>query len=353
VLNRLSRYLLGETTWLYIVGVLAFCLLLSVDRMVSWASFFIEQKAPPSEVGNIMLFSLPEFLHLAMPAAIAFGVLLATGRLAKDSELKAAYSSGVAPLRLLAAMLFFGLVISALTLLNNGYILPRSEYNKEATIARIFKTLPPAETQRDVAYRTTDNGIFYAGRISRDEGMNRNEASLSGVLVRQEDGTTITAASGIWDSDKKTWTLTGAQIVTPDGKAAMQREKVLDFDVRTPDKQLTQDKYLTLSDLWQRVSSQGEIGGGAREALYVFHQRIADALSAFIFALIACVLGLELHGRSAGFGWTIVLILVFWVLWTLSQNLFEQGVLSPVMGAYFSVFIMGAIGAGLAWWRLR
>ncbi len=353
MLNRLSRYLLNETIWLYIFGVLAFCLLLSVDRMVSWAYFFLEQKAPPRQVGNIMLYSIPEFLHLAMPAAIAFGVLLATGRLAKDSELKAAYSSGVAPLRLLAAMLFFGLIISALTLLNNGYILPRSEYNKEATIAEIFRTLPPAETQRDVAYRTTDGGIFYAGRIGRDEGMTRAQAALSGILVRQEDGTTITAANGVWDSDKKIWTLTDAQIVAADGQASMQSEKVLEFDVRNPEKQLTQDKYLTLSDLWQRVQSQREVSGDAREALYTFHQRIADALSALVFALIACVLGLELHGRSAGFGWTIVLILVFWVLWTLSQNLFKQGVLPPMMAAYFSVIIMGAVGAGLAWWRLR
>jgi lipopolysaccharide export system permease protein len=353
VLNRLSRYLLGETIWLYVFGVLAFCLLLSVDRMFSWAKFFIDQEASPSAVGSIMLNSLPEFLHLAMPAAIAFGVLLATGRLAKDSELKAAYSSGVAPLRLLGAVLFFGLVVSGLTLLNNGYILPRSEFNKDAKIAEIYKTVPPAEMQRDVAYRTIDNGIFYAGKIQREEGMARNQAALSGILIRQQDSTTITAANGLWDSDKKLWTLTNAQTIKADGESIIQNEVTLDFDVRNPDQQLIQDKYLTLSDLWQRVQDQREVSGDVRKALYTFHQRIADALSALVFALIACVLGLELHGRSAGFGWTIVLILVFWVLWTLSQNLFEQGILSPIMAAYFSIILMGTVGAGLAWWRLR
>jgi lipopolysaccharide export system permease protein len=352
VLNRLSRYLLGETTWLYIFGVLAFCLLLSVDRMVSWASFFIVQQAPASKVGGIMLNSVPEFLYLAMPAAIAFAVLLATGRLAKDSELKAAYSNGVAPFRLLGAMLFFGAIVSALALLNSSYLLPKAEQNKDRLVEEIFTTLPPAETQRDVAYRTTDNNIFYAGRIRRDPGV-FNTAELNGVLIRKADGTTITAANGTWDSDKKTWTLQNAQSVDPEGQAGLPSEVVLPFDVRNPNQQLTEDEYLTLGDLWQRVQDRRAEGGETRDALYTFHKRVADALSALVFAFIACVLGLELHGRSAGFGWTIVLILVFWVLWTLSQNLFKQNVLSPEIAAYFSIIIMGVIGAVLAWWRLR
>lgn len=321
--------------------------------MVSWASFFIEQQAPASKVGGIMLSSLPEFLYLAMPAAIAFAVLLATGRLAKDSELKAAYSSGVPPFRLLGAMLFFGTIVSAVALLNSSYLLPKAEQNKDRLVEEIFTTLPPAETQRDVAYRTTDDSIFYAGRIRREAGAVRSTAELNGILIRKADGTTITAANGTWNSEKKTWTLLEAQTVDPEGKASLPSEVVLPFDVRNPEQQLTEDEYLTLGDLWQRVQDQRAIGGETRGALYTFHKRIADALSALVFAFIACVLGLELHGRSAGFGWTIVLILVFWVLWTLSQNLFKQGVLAPEMAAYFSIIIMAAVGAGLAWWRLR
>jgi lipopolysaccharide export system permease protein len=353
VLNRLSRYLLRETTWLYVFGVIAFCLLLSIDRMVSWASWFIENGAPPATIGRIMLYSFPGFLYLAMPAAIAFAVLLATGRLAKDSELKAAYSSGVPPLRLLRSMLFFGLVVSGLALLNSSYLLPKAEFNLDRTVESIYTTIPPAETQRDVAYRTTDNSIFYAGRVRRTGEMERTQAELNGVLIRQQDGTTITAANGTWDSGEKTWTLTDAQVVSADGAAKAEAEITLPFTVRNASQKLTNDEYLTLGDLWQRVRDQREVGGETRDALYTFHKRIADALSALVFAFIACILGLELHGRSAGFGWTIVLILVFWVLWTLSGNLFKEGVLSPMQAAYFAAFVMSVIGLGLAWWRLR
>jgi lipopolysaccharide export system permease protein len=353
VLNRFSRYLLKETVGLYLFAVLAFCLLLSIDRMVSWATFFIEQNATTTQVGQIIFYSLPEFLHQALPAAVAFGVLLATGRLAKDSELKAAYAAGVPPLGLLAAILFFGLLVSGVALLNNSFLLPKGEQNKDRLVETIYTTIPPAETQRDMAFRTTDESIFYAGRVRREVDMARTLANLDGILIRKADGTTITAASGIWDSGAKTWTLTNPQTVDSEGVATTQKELVLPFDVPPASQQLTPDEYLTIVDLWQRIESQRQVGGETQNAIYTFHKTIADALSALIFAFIACVLGLQLHGRSAGFGWTIVLILVFWVLWTLSQNLFKQNVLSPVLAAYFSVIVMGAVGTLLAWRRLR
>ena len=62
---------------------------------------------------------------------------------------------------------------------------------------------------------------------------------------------------------------------------------------------------------------QGAPGGETRDLLFTFHRRLADAFSAVIFALVAGALGLYLHGRSAGFGWTIVLIVLFWSVWTL------------------------------------
>ena len=77
---RLSRYFVRETTGLYLFGVAAFCLLLSIDMLTSWAKFLLEQEASLGTVTRLMLFRLPVFLHLSMPIAIVFAILLATGR---------------------------------------------------------------------------------------------------------------------------------------------------------------------------------------------------------------------------------------------------------------------------------
>src|SRR5690606_15654554 len=95
--TRLARALLKETTGLYLIGVATICLLLSVDMLSVLARFLVQQGATLAQTGMLLLYKLPWFLHLALPIAVVFAVLLACGRMAKDSELKAAYSLGVTP----------------------------------------------------------------------------------------------------------------------------------------------------------------------------------------------------------------------------------------------------------------
>ena len=108
-----------------------------------------------------------------------------------------------------------------------------------------------------------------------------------------------------------------------------------------------------------RLSTELTIGvaraaGQNTEAdVFDFHQRLADASSAVIFVLVAGALGLTLRGRAAGFGWTIVLLVCFFTLWTLSESFYERDVLSPVTAAWFTSAVIGAVGAVLAFVRLR
>lgn len=352
-MRKLSQYFIRETSGLYLFGVAAFCLLLSIDMLTSWAKFLLEQNASPETVGQLMLLRLPVFLHLSMPIAIVFAILLATGRLAKDSELKAAYSLGVKPFGLLIPMLGFALLVSSVTLVNNGFVEPVAKRSYDRLVDSFFYTKPPAEVQTNVAYRIADDSIYFAGRVRADEE-DTNKASLSGVYILQPDGTSISAAQGDWDSASRKWLLYDAQTVAPNGETSLSAELELAFETEADATEvLVDNEALTLPELNEKLAEVKRSGGELRALSYVFHSRIADAFSAFIFALIATVLGLQLHGRASGFGWTIVLLVLFWALWTLSQSLFESNVLSPVVAAWFTSALVGCVGIVLAWWRLR
>ncbi len=355
VVHTLQRYLVRETFWLYLLGVAAFCLLLSIDMLALWARFLVNYSATPAQVGALMLYRLPWFLHLSLPVAVVFAVLLATGRLAKDSELKAAYASGVRPLWLLIPPILFGLGVALLTLVNNGYVEPPSQIRYDQLVDGFVYDKPPPETQSDVAYRVPDVGVFYAGRVRADE-FDSDRAELSGVLVIEEDGATLTAPSGVWDSSREgaSWTLFDAQVSEPGATPRLVAELTLPFgNPLQASESLGSSAQLTLGQLWRRLQLERQTGGEVRELNYDFHRRLADAFSAVIFALIAGVMGLNLHRRSAGFAWTIVLIALFWALWTLSGNFFEQGVLGPAAAAWLTSIVIGSFGLLLAWWRLR
>ncbi len=353
MLNRFSTYLLRETSGLYLLGLAAFCLLLSVDTLSVWASFLIEQNASVATVLKLMLYRLPFFLHLSLPIAAVFAVLLATGRLAKDSELKAAYASGIAPLSLLGPLLLFGSLVSVVAVLNNGFLEPRGEIAQDVLEASFYNARPSSETQREVSFHQPE-GIYHAARI-RADAFERTRAELTGALVYGDDGTVWSAPYGVWDSVARTWTLQEVEVLPPGGAAPRQRPSVtLPFDLEADaGESLRAADNLTLSGLYARIGSAREAGQNIRSDLFDFHRRLADASSALIFVLIAGALGLTLRGRAAGFGWTIVLLVCFFVLWTLSESLFEQGVLSPVVAAWLTSAVVGIVGTLLAFVRLR
>lgn len=352
MLNRFSTYLLRETSSLYLLGVAAFCLLLSIDTLTVWASFLIEQGATVATVLRLMLYRLPFFLHLSLPIAAVFAVLLATGRLAKDSELKAAYALGVPPLSLLGPLLLFGALISGVAVLNNGFLEPRGEIAQAELEASFWNARPSAETQRDVSF-VQDGGIYHATRIRADP-FDRSLAELTGVIVYGDDGAVWSAHYGQWDSVAKTWRLDEAEVLRPGAAPRVEESVTLPFDLAADaGASLRAADNLTLGELLERIGTGQAAGQNVSADLFDFHRRLADAGSALIFVLVAGALGLHLRGRSAGFGWTIVLLVCFFALWTLSESLFEQGVLPPVAAAWFTSAVVGAIGTLLALVRLR
>ncbi len=350
---KLASYLLREISGLYIVGVAAFCLLLSIDLLSVLARQLIDYNAPVVSVAKLLILKFPWFLHLSLPIAAVFAVLLATGRLAKDSELKASYALGVKPLRLFFPILVFGLFATGLGLVNNGYLEPNAEKAFYKEFYNFRQERPPVEIQEDAAYAIDGEGVFYAGRMRADQN-DLQRADLQGVLIMRDDGVRISASMGEWVSAEKIWRLYDARIIDNEGIRTTVEEYVTAFDIDSDiQASLANEENLDLTGLWTRWREAVAAGENSRDLAFEFHRKVADAFSAFVFVLAAAALGLHLKGRSMGFAWTIVLIVIFYFLWTLSGDMFEQQVLSASVAAWATIVIVAIIGSALAWIRLR
>lgn len=350
--SRLARYLVREVAGLYLLGVAALCLLLSIDLLSVLARFLVEHDASAGTVARLVFFKLPWFLHLTLPLAVVFAVLVASGRLAKDAELKAAYAGAVPPVRLLLPLTAVGLAVASVAVVVNGWLEPWGEAAYQAEIQRFLYVRPPAATQTDAAFAVEGVGTFFAARLRADRD-DPTFAELSGVLVVLADGRTVTAPRGVWSADARTWTLEGARVTTAlASEGVLEREPLsLPFPLEsTPEQTLTRPAQQTLTQLSTRVRDQREAGGNVGEALFALHRRLADASSAAVFALAAGALALRVRGRSAGLGWTIALMVAFWASWTLTGSLFGQGVVGPYVAAWATPAAVGAAGVGLGWW---
>lgn len=346
--KRLPRALLRETAGLYPLGVAAICLLLSVDLLSVLARFLVEQGATLADVLSLLLYRLPWFLHLALPVAVVFAVLLAAGRMAKDSELKAAYALGVPPAAMLAPLVGFGLVVGALSFVNNGFLEARGEAAYQRRIDAFIYARPPAELQLNAAYRIGES-IFFSSRV-RSVADDARLANLEGVLVVEPDGTLHAARDGRWDAAARVWVLNDVESSRP-GEAPTQRGQLtLPFELEaTPDETLTRAAELPLDQLVRRLEVVAAAGGDVGELRFSLHRRLADAFSAAIFAVFAGAIALRVRGRAAGFAWTIVLLVGFWAVWVLSGNLFESGAVSAIAAAWLTPGLAAAGAALLAW----
>lgn len=351
--TRLGRYLLREAAGLYALGLAGLCLLLSIDLLSVLARFLVEQSASLTQIARLVVFKFPWFLHLTLPLAVVFAVLVAAGRLAKDAELKAAYAGGVPPLRLLGPLVIAGLGVSAVALAVNGWLEPWGEAAYQADIQGFLYARPPAATQTDAAFVVEGVGTFYAARLRADRD-DPARAELTGVLAVLDDGRTVTAPRGTWDATARTWSLEGARVTAGGADATATTTSdglALPFPLEsTPEATLTRPAQLTLTALSERIAERRTVGADAAEERFALHRRLADASSAAVFALAAGALALRVRGRGAGLALTIAMLVGFWATWTLTGTLFERGVLGPVAAAWATPGVVAIAGLGLAAW---
>jgi lipopolysaccharide export system permease protein len=79
--------------------------------------------------------------------------------------------------------------------------------------------------------------------------------------------------------------------------------------------------------------------------------KFAVPASAALFALLAAPLGLRPHrgGTSIGFGLTIVVLVAYYIMLSLTLTLGQGGRLPPVLAAWLPDVVLAAVGIALVW----
>lgn len=345
--TRLARSLLRETNGLFLLGVVGVSLLLSIDLLSVLARFLIEQEAGPLTILRLLATKLPWFLHLALPVAAVFAVLVTGGRLARDSELKAAQAGGIAPRSLLIPVVAWGIVVSGLAVVNNGMVEPRAERDYQRIIDEFLYGQPPTASERDVSY-LLDGTIFHAARVRAVRG-DPSTANLNGILVRLPDGTLLTSDMGSWDAEARSWRLQPGWRLEPGGEPRRHDGDVLPFPLQAdPEQTLAREGTQTLGELSRGIRERARAGTDASDLRFDLHRRLADAASAAVFTLAAGALALRVRGRAAAVAWTIALVAGFWAAWTLSAAFYDRGVLGPLVAAWATPAIVGLVALATA-----
>lgn len=332
---------------MYAVGLALFLILQMVDILSTTVSHMMLYKASFSQAAQAFIGIFPSILNRSLVVAVPFGVLLGLSRLQRDSEIKALLSSGVSPLSLIWPLVLPFALVGALVYWNTSSIVPSGMQKWEDTWYSIYGMNTPIPSQTKYTYAPKGH-LYYAGRITADE--TGHMAQLSGVMV-QKGNKVWTAQSGIWDANKRTWTLHSPWLAINnqhperiyENVVLPQRDK-LKHPAPEPDKMSTKDL---------KEGLDGELSRDTRR-IYRYHlmSRYADPFTPIAFALAAGALGLLIRNRAAATAVVLVMIAGFYVVWIMMPRLASAGALTPELTAWIPSLILLSIGFALMF-RLR
>ena len=298
---------------------------------------------------------VPYELGLALPAAFFVSMFIVIARLDEESEIDALLSGGVSFERIVAPLVFAGLVLGVVSLLLVGYLQPYSRFG--------YRALLNAATDAGWTARLDPQMFINAGpdfTISADEA-DATGRRLKGVFIRRKTTTgetVVTATEGVLSlrRDQKTTDLRldGGMILSDAGAGAarllrfgdfVDHEQVAGSETLRP--RGGDEEELTLPELLSEArSSESLIPKRVLQA--ELYARLARSFAIPLLPLLALPLALAAkRGRRApGMIIGAVILVAYHHGISLAKGFAADGLLDPlaaVAGLY-------AILAGISFW---
>ena len=361
----IDRWLLGQIIPPMIFAISAFTVIsLSVGVMFDLIRKIVEYGLPIIQALKALIYSLPSFLVLSFPMAVLLSTLLSYGKLSANSELLALRSLGVKTSRIIAPAIAVSIFMTGLTFYFNDNLVPTSNKLAELTLrSGIGSSFNKGKSKNNIIFsrkgsriisstnkptkvNTFLTHIFYASRFENNIMREVTVLDFSRENIKQ----ILTANSAIFDKDNSSWIFSDGSIVSTDEKGQTTTIKFkryvypfiegpLDLAKVPKDaNDMSLKEALEAEKIYKKIGNLKEI----RKIQVRIQEKFTLPCACIVFGLIGSILGSKSNLRSSksqGFGLSIILILVYYVMSFISSSFGVKGLLPPIIAAWFPVLI--------------
>ena len=370
-----DRWLIAQILPPMLFAISAFTVIsLSVGVMFDLIRKIVEFGLPLFLAIKVLFFSLPSFLVLSFPMAVLLSTLLAYGKLSANSELLALKSLGIKTSRIIAPAIAVSILMTGLTFYFNDNLVPASNKLAESTLrAGIGSSFSSEEGKDNIMFsrygsriesatnkptktNTFLTHIFYASWFENN--------IMQGVTVldfsRQDIQQILKAKSALFDKENSSWIFSDGSIVSvdQDGQTTnIQFEKYRYPFVEGPLDLARVPKDATEMSLKQALEAERiyKETGNLKEIRRIqvrIQEKFTLPFACLVFGLIGSSLGSKSNLRSSksqGFGLSVILILVYYVMSFVFSSFGVKGLLSPIIATWLPVLI--SMGGGIYFLR--
>ena len=370
----IDRWLLGQIIPPMLFAISAFTVIsLSVGVMFDLIRKIVEYGLPLLKALQALIYSLPSFLVLSFPMAVLLSTLLSYGKLSANSELLALRSLGISTSRIIAPAIAVSIFMTGLTFYFNDNLVPTSNKLAESTLrsgvgssfnkekAKYNIIFSRKGSRIDINNKPTKTNtllthIFYASRFEKNTMREVTVLDFSRVNIKQ----ILTAKSAVFDEDNSSWIFTDGSIVSTDsiGKTTSINfknylypfvEGPLDLAKVPKDaSDMSLKEALEAERIYKKLGDLKQI----RKIQVRIQEKFTLPCACLVFGLIGSILGSKSNLRSSksqGFGLSVLLILVYYVMSFICSSFGVTGLLPPIIAAWFPVVI--SLGGGFYFLR--
>ena len=371
----IDRWLIAQILPPMLFAISAFTVIsLSVGVMFDLIRKIVEFGLPLFLAIKVLFFSLPSFLVLSFPMAVLLSTLLAYGKLSANSELLALRSLGIKTSRIIAPAIAVSILMTGLTFYFNDNLVPASNKLAESTLrAGIGSSFSSEEGKDNIMFsrygsriesatnkptktNTFLTHIFYASWFENNIMQGVTDLDFS----RQDIQQILKAKSAVFDKENSSWIFSDGSIVSVDqgGQTTnIQFEKYRYPFVEGPLDLARVPKDATEMSLKQALEAERiyKETGNLKEIRRIqvrIQEKFTLPFACLVFGLIGSSLGSKSNLRSSksqGFGLSVILILVYYVMSFVFSSFGVKGLLSPIIATWLPVLI--SMGGGIYFLR--
>lgn len=346
-MQKLDRYLTGE----FAQAIFATLVVLLIVCVGGAFTDVLEDIAKGKVPAGMMLIQLGlvliKWLPLILPLALMLGLMLAMGRLYRDSEMPVIASVGVGPRRLLRPLLMVAapivLVVGACSL----WLGPWADRSSREMINEANRSLVVAGLEPGAFTGLPNgNGVIYVGGMSND-GKSFDRVFIYRSKPDRRDVTTSRTGRLTVDANGERYlTLDdGFEVEGPlDGSLNYRLMRYKRNDVLLP---ASEDRYDPKSP--EMLTSAQLLGDPRREAAAQLHYRLTPPLLALAFALLAIPLARSTP-RQARYGSMLIGFLAYLIgfnFMMMGTGWLEDGKIPSLLGLWWLSLPLLAVAAWL------
>ncbi len=343
----LDKYLVKQFVQSIFFGLLAFTVLFVIIDMMENLDDFIDQNVPADIIIQYYFVFIPEIIRLMIPVSVLLASLFTSGKMANLNELTAIKAGGVSLYRFMIPFIITAFIISLFTVAFGGYVVPSANKHK-VYIEQNYMRKGLSYIGSNIFFQDSDTRIVsiftydVQNEVARKVSIQEFDKGDRTKLISRID-----ALQMKYEPKTNIWLLSEGikRNFTDSNEVA---EKFITFEVKglnfKPEdviKKQRKPEEMTLAELSDYADEQYKTGNDPTQIIIEYQSRLAFAFSSIVVVLFGLPISANKRrgGLALQFGINLLVTFLYLVFMKVSQAYGKNGVLDPVITAWFANFI--------------